>query len=318
MMRETRPQPKLREQHMLKEIAIAVDVGGTGIKCALVAPDGAVVHAERHPTRAERGPEAVVDTIVEVAAGLAARANADGWNPIAAGVVVPAVIDEEKGIAVWSANLGLRDVPLRALLSRRLGLPVALGHDVRAGAAAEARLGAGRGVRRVYFLAIGTGIAGGYVRDGAVDPGAHGAAGEIGHMVVRRGLEANACTCGQRGCLEAHASAAAIGRAYGSTAQEVAMALARGDAAAQAVWDDAVGALADGLLVALALYDPELIVLGGGLAQAGDRLVVPVAAALAAKATFHFVPPVRAADLGDAAGSLGAALLALDLMRSKL
>ena len=124
----------------MTDVVIAIDIGGTGMKCALVdAADGTIRHTERHLTGAERGPAAVVDTIVEVAAGLADTARLEGLEPLAIGLVAPGVIDEANGVAVWSANVGFRDVPLRDLVTARLELPAALGHDVRAGAFAEAR-----------------------------------------------------------------------------------------------------------------------------------------------------------------------------------
>jgi glucokinase len=310
-----------------KDVAIAVDVGGTGIKCALVDMAGRVVLTRRFPTGRERGPDAVVETILDAAAELSTAAYADGRRPVAAGVVVPATVDEANGIAVWSANLGFRHVPLRDLVSRRLGLPAALGHDVRAGALAEARLGAGLGTRRMLFIAIGTGIAGGFALDGHIDPGAHGAAGEIGHVRVRTSLDAVLCSCGQRGCLEVYASAAGIARAYREsavagnghggpdvTAADVAERVAAGEPHARGVWQAAVDALADGLLTGIALYDPELIVLGGGVAEAGDVLLDPLRIALQERHTFHQLPPLTRAGLGDEAGCLGAALLALDLI----
>src|SRR5439155_9925740 len=168
------------------DVVVALDVGGTGIKCALVDGQGVVRHAERHATGRERGSDAVVGTILDVAEGLAAKAAADGLTARAVGLVVPGVVDEATGTAVWSANLGFRDVPLRDLAATRLGLPAALGHDVRGGGLAEARLGAGRGRRHVLVVAIGTGIAAAHVVDGVVFAGAHGAAGELGHIVVRR------------------------------------------------------------------------------------------------------------------------------------
>ncbi|MFI1991469.1 ROK family protein [Actinoplanes sp. NPDC020271] len=298
-------------------VVVALDVGGTGMKCALVRPDGVVHHQERHPTHAERGGAALTENILEIAEGLAAKARADGLTPVAVGIAVPGVVDEVTGVAVWAANVGFRDVPLRDLAGRRLGLPAALGHDVRAGALAEARLGAGRGRRHVLFVAIGTGIAGGLVVDGAGYPGAHGAAGEIGHVIVRPG--GIPCGCGSRGCLETEASARAVGRRYaelsgqaGATAYDVATRAAAGEELATRVWHDAVEALADGLLTAQALFDVGVVVLGGGLAEAGDGLLVPVRDAFAKRVTFHRTPDIVRAELGDVAGCLGAALLALD------
>ncbi|MCA2213621.1 ROK family protein [Jidongwangia harbinensis] len=298
-------------------VVIALDVGGTGMKCALVRPTGVVHHAERHPTLAARGPEAVTANILDIAAGLADRARADGLDPVAAGVAVPGVVDEATGTAVWSSNVGFRDVPLRDLVTARLGVPAALGHDVRVGGMAEARLGAGRGEPHVLFIAIGTGIAAAHVVDGRAFAGAHGAAGEVGHVIVRPG--GLPCNCGARGCLESVASASAIGRRYAelsgitdAAAFDVAARSAAGEPLATAVWRDAVEALADGLLTAQALYDAGIVVLGGGLAEAGEALLAPLLTALDQRLTFHRMPRVVRAALGDTAGCLGAALLALD------
>ncbi|WP_308208549.1 ROK family protein [Paractinoplanes aksuensis] len=301
----------------MSRVVVALDVGGTGMKCALVRPDGTVHHTERHATRAERGPEAVLGTILDVAEGLAAKARADGLEPVAAGVAVPGVVDEENGLAAWSSNIGFRDVPVRARLEERLGLPAALGHDVRVGGIAEARLGGGRGHRHVLFVAIGTGIAAALVVGGAGYSGAHGAAGEVGHIVVRPGGEP--CPCGQRGCMEAYGSARAVGLRYaqlagapGATALDVVTRAGQGDDLAATVWREAIEALADGLVIAQALYDVDVLVVGGGLAEAGDALLPPLEAAFRERITFHRPPAFVRAGLGDEAGCVGAALLALD------
>jgi glucokinase len=216
---------------------------------------------------------------------------------------------------VWSSNVGFRDVPLRDLIQKRVGLPAVLGHDVRAGGLAEARLGAGCGYRHVLAVVVGTGIAAAHVVDGRVFAGAHGAAGEIGHVVVRP--DGPLCGCGQHGCLEAIASAAAIGRRYGGGvgADRVASLAAAHDPAALAVWTETIDALADGLLTGIALFDPEVVVLGGGLAEAGEQILGPLRAALHTRLTFHREPALVKAALGDEAGCLGAALIALDTLR---
>ncbi|MEN3307354.1 MAG: glucokinase [Micromonosporaceae bacterium] len=299
---------------------VAIDVGGTGMKCAVIDAGGAIRHAERHPTGADRGSEAVVETILSVAEGLAGKARAEGLTPVAAAVVVPGVVDEVNGIAVYASNIGFREVPLRERLGARLGLPAVLGHDVRAGGLAEARLGAGRGYQEVLVVPIGTGIASAYVVGGRTFSGAHGAAGEIGHIVVRPG--GPLCGCGGHGCLEAVASAAAVARTYGertgvpATAAEVVARAVAGDEAATQVWRETVDALADGLLTGLTLFDPQLIVVGGGLAQAGSALLVPLREALRGKLTFQRMPDLVRAELGDEAGCLGAGLLALSLVES--
>nr|WP_269440577.1 ROK family protein [Micromonospora tarapacensis] len=303
-----------------------MDVGGTGMKCALIRADGEVVHAERHPTEAGRGADAVIETVLAVADGLAGKARADGHTPTALGIVVPGVVDEPRGVAVWSANVGFRDVPLRELAAKRLGLPTALGHDVRAGGLAEARIGAGRDAGHVLFVAIGTGIAAAHVVAGSAVTGAHGAAGELGHILVRP--DGPRCGCGRRGCLETVASASAVARRYAElgaagtgrttvTAAEVAARAATGEELASRVWQEAVEALADGLATGQALYDVETVVLGGGLAQAGAGLFDPLRAAMRDRLTFHREPRLVPAALGDEAGCLGAALLALDQLETR-
>jgi glucokinase len=306
-----------RVENQGEQVVIAVDLGGTGIKSALVNRAHKVVHSERHETGAARGADAVGETIANVAAGLAATARELGLTPVAAGIVAPGVIDEVNGVVRFAANLGMRDFPLRALVQTRIGLPVRLGHDVRGGGLAEATLGAGRGVEHVLFMPIGTGIAAAHIVGGNVLAGAHGAAGEIGHIVVRPG--GPKCGCGQHGCLEAVASAAAVGRRYGEltgvakTAREVSELAQRGDPAARRIWAETVDALADGLLTGQALFDSELIVIGGGLAEAGEQLLAPIREALRGKLTFHREPGIVRAELGDEAGCLGAGLLALSI-----
>lgn len=300
-------------------IAVAIDVGGTAMKCALVDRGGAVLATERRSTGRDRGPDAVVATIVDTAAELAAGARADGRDPLAIGLVVPGVVAEDTGTAVYSSNIGWRDVPIARLVAERTGLSTTLGHDVRAGAVAEARRGAGTDSDNVLFVAIGTGIAAGHVLSGTTYPGAHGAPSELGHVVIRPG--GPRCGCGQFGCLEAFCSAASVARRYAEAvhgaagdvpASEVVARAVAGERAAAEVWRETVELLADGLITAIRMLDPELIVLGGGLAEAGDALMRPLPAALEARLMFQTLPRLRRAVLGDEAGCIGAALLALD------
>ncbi|SEE96069.1 ROK family protein [Streptomyces sp. Ag109_O5-10] len=301
---------------------IALDVGGTGMKAALVGPDGELLHRDRRATGRDRGPDAVVTAILDFAAELQAYGAQHLGEPAsAAGLAVPGIVDEQAGTAVYSANLGWRDVPLRTLLADRLGIPVALGHDVRTGGLAEGRLGAGRGADRYFFVALGTGIAGGFGLDGRVEPGAHGFAGEIGHVVVRP--QGAPCPCGQRGCLERYASAAAVSEAWAKAvgdpavdAADCAKAVTSGDPNAVRVWGDAVAALADGLVTALTLLDPRVLIIGGGLAEAGDALFGPLREAVEHRVTFQKLPTIVPAELGDTAGCLGAGLLAQDLLKT--
>ncbi|MFD7662988.1 ROK family protein [Streptomyces sp. NPDC059788] len=304
---------------------IALDVGGTGMKAALAGADGTLLHEARRPTGRERGPEAVIASILDFAEELRETGRQRfGETALAAGVAVPGIVDDARGIAVYATNLGWSDVPLRALLSERLGgVPVALGHDVRTGGLAEGRIGAGRGADRFLFVPLGTGIAGAIGIEGRIEAGSHGSAGEIGHIVVRPG--GPECDCGQRGCLERLASAAAVGRAWAeacgdpqATAADAAKAVESGDPQAQAVWQDAVDALAAGLVTSLTLLDPDTLIIGGGLAEAGDTLFEPLREAVRARVTFQRLPLIVPAALGDAAGCLGAGLLAWDLLSTEV
>ncbi|MEV0120688.1 ROK family protein [Streptomyces sp. NPDC050703] len=301
---------------------IALDVGGTGMKAALVGADGTLLYEARRPTGRDRGAEAVVESILGFAEDLRAHGIAHYGEPAAAaGVAVPGIVDADRGVAVYAANLGWSDVPLRDLLSARLaGVPVALGHDVRTGGLAEGRIGAGRTAERFLFVPLGTGIAGAIGIGGAIEPGAHGSAGEIGHIVVRPG--GPPCGCGQRGCLERLASASAVSKAWAEAsgdptadAADCAKAVESGDPRALEVWHGAVDALADGLLTALTLLDPDTLIIGGGLAEAGETLFTPLRAAVAARVVqFQTLPDIVPAALGDTAGCLGAGLLAWDLV----
>ncbi|MEU9011170.1 ROK family protein [Streptomyces sp. NPDC048479] len=300
---------------------IALDVGGTGMKAALVGVDGTLLYEARRATGRERGPDAVVETILGFAEELRAYgAEHLGESSLAAGVAVPGLVDADRGIAVYAANLGWRDVPMRALLAERLGgVPVALGHDVRTGGLAEGRIGAGKGADRFLFVPLGTGIAGAIGIAGSIEAGAHGYAGEIGHIVVRP--EGPDCGCGQRGCLETLASAAAVTRAWAAAsgdpdadAADCAKAVESGDERAARVWHDAVDALAAGLVTALTLLDPRTLIIGGGLAEAGETLFTPLRAAVEERVTFQKLPAIVPAALGDTAGCLGAGLLAWDLL----
>ncbi|MEV2254817.1 ROK family protein [Streptomyces sp. NPDC050147] len=304
---------------------IALDVGGTGMKAALVGADGALLHEARRATGRERGPDAVVESILDFAADLRAHGIEEFGEPAAAaGVAIPGIVDTERGIAVYASNLGWRDVPMRELLSRRLeGVPVALGHDVRTGGLAEGRIGAGKGADRFLFVPLGTGIAGAIGIGGGIEPGAHGSAGEIGHIIVRPG--GPLCGCGQRGCLERLASASAVSEAWAAAsgdpeadAADCAKAVESGDPRALDVWQNAVDALADGLITALTLLDPHTLIIGGGLAEAGETLFTPLRAAVAARVVqFQTLPDIVPAALGDTAGCLGAGLLAWDLVSPK-
>ncbi|MGW0993170.1 ROK family protein [Streptomyces sp. NPDC002520] len=296
---------------------IALDVGGTGIKAALLDRAGQVLQRSWRPTGRERGPQAVVRGIVDFAADLHREATEAGHPVSAVGLALPGTVDDATGRGVHSATTGWRDIPFRDLVSERTGLPTVVSHDVRAGGVAEARLGAGRGQRRFLFVPVGTSIGAAVMTYGQAESGAHNRAGEIGHLVVRPGGER--CVCGAVGCAENYASAAAVERRYAAATGVradpalIARRAADGEPAAVAVWDEAVSVLADTLMLCCTVVDPSLIILGGGFAESGDLLLGPLRARMAERATVAVVPDLVRAQLGDRAGCLGAGLLAADL-----
>jgi glucokinase len=288
---------------------VAVDVGGTFMKGAVVDHDGTVVRVDRAPTGVERGIEAIVATMGDLILKLAAGSEIAG-----VGVVVPGLVDDEAGIARYAANLGWQDLPLRDLLQERTGLPVALSHDVRTGGIAEGLVGAARGYDDFLFLPIGTGIAGAIVLNGQAYAGSRGMGGEIGHTPVV--VFGEQCACGQLGCLETYASAASVARRYTAAsgqpvdgAQDVLARSRAGDAVAGQVWTDMINALATAIASYTLLLDPQLVVIGGGLGEAGDALLEPLRAELPRRLAFRDPPPLVRAALGDQAGTLGAAIL---------
>jgi glucokinase len=293
-------------------VIVALDVGGTSMKGAVLSPEIERVAGIRRPT--PKG-DAAVDAVVETVAELVEQAG----TARAVGLAVPGIVDDERGVAVWSENIGWRDAPFRDLIAERTGLPVAVGHDVRAGGTAEIRLGAAQGARNSLIMPIGTGIAAAMVIDGHLCVG-NGYAGEIGHMSV--GVD-EPCVCGGTGCLEAVASAAAVARRFArrtgreATADAVAALVREGDADARAIWAETVAFLGTALAAATALLAPEVIVIGGGLSRAGDLLLAPLTDDLFGRLTFHRRPRLTIAAFGDEAGVVGAGLWARDLLERR-
>ena len=289
------------------------------MKCGLVAADGAVLHRETRPTPREAGGRAVLHALLETVVELAQKAAADGHRVRAVGVVVPGIINAENG-TVSAENLAWVNTPVLAELQAAIGSgqQVLLAHDVRAGGYAELRQGALTGTTNSLFLPLGTGIAAAMVVDGSLVSG-DGYAGELGHTRFVHGSSAEQCACGQRGCLETIASAAALARRYAvrtgrvvDGAREVLELLVQGDADAAVVWREALAALTDALVLYTTLVAPTRIAIGGGLGGAGETLLAPLREGVHARLTFQREPEIVAAVLGEEAGCLGAALMAWD------
>jgi glucokinase len=232
-------------------------------------------------------------------------------------MAVPGLVDDRARLVREATNLGWRDVEIGALAEQRLGLPVTVGHDVRAGALAEGVMGSARGCRDYLLLTLGTGVGAAVVIGGHSYTGAHGLGGELGHVAVEpRGP---LCGCGGSGCLEALASAGHIAARYAAThgsadgsctTEEVARRAADGEPAAARIWREALDALALAIANYATLLDPERVVIGGGMARAGAALLEPLRERVAALVRFGEPAPIVAAELGEEAGRFGAAIIA--------
>ena len=302
----------------VSDVVAAVDVGGTRIKAALVDRSYDTLAAVTTPTPKDIAADIGAVIQATVTDLLAAAAHDDRpARLVGCGVVVPGLVDEARGVGVFSVNLGWRDLPIRDPVASLLGVPTVVGHDVRAGLLAETRLGAARGARHALFLPVGTGIAGALLLDGAVIS-ADGRAGELGHLVIDPA--GPACRCGATGCLEVIASAAAVEREYAArtgapaAAEEVAVRASAGDPDAAAVWARAVAALAQAIVATVTITGVDLVLIGGGLAESGAALLDPLRADVASRLTFQRPPRLERAALGERAGCLGAACLAWDAL----
>lgn len=301
----------LHETRTDDDLVVAVDVGGTGMMAEVVDRALETRTSAVAPTPQGDGAATTRAVIALITTVLSALPASSRPSVRGIGLAIPGIVDTAHGRAVYSANVGWRDAPVRDQVQAAVGLPVVLHHDVTAAGEAESRFGAGRGVADMLVVVIGTGIAAVIISGNRVLHGGAGQAGELGHIVVYP--DGPPCCCGQRGCLETLASAAAIARSYTATsghavngAADVRARLGE-DAVADRVWQDATSALADGLLTACTLLAPDLVVIGGGLAEAGTNLLAPVRKRLAERAKVAIMPPVVPAELGPRAGVIGAA-----------
>jgi glucokinase len=291
------------------QVRVGLDLGGTNAKCAVLDSSLRVLATDACPNGAADGPEAVLQRVAELG-----RATAEPFGEVAsAALALPGHFDAD-GCGVLLPNLPGDWVgrPIAGPVGERLGVPVRLVNDVRALTLAELRLGAGRGASDLVCIALGTGVGGGVVIGGRVHLGL-GHAGEIGHTTVDP--DGPRCGCGNRGCLDRMAGAAAIAEAAGRPTVAAAAEAARaGDATAIAAFAQAGEYVGRVLAGAIVLLWPERVVVGGGVAEAGALLLEPIRAEIRRRAC---VAPVDAiavveAQLGARAGAVGAALWSLE------
>lgn len=312
---------------------VAIDLGGTKALAGVVESDGTVRSRVYLPSRDLKGrPGELLDRLAEGAEAAASEADIPFESIEAIGVCVPGPLDRSLSVVSMAPNLGWFDLAVREELQRRLpGKSVFLENDVRAAALGEHRLGAGRGHTSMLAVFVGSGVGGGMVVDGQLFHGAHGGAGEIGHMVVRAG--GPRCGCGRAGCFEAMSARDAVGRyviadvarghttlltdiLHGNllafTSRDLATAVAQHDAVAirAARRSARYAGLAIGSVVNL--VDPDIVVIGGGIAEALGQPYVDWAAEIARRQILSSARdvPIVSSQLRDDAGLLGAALTA--------
>ncbi len=307
---------------------VAVDLGGTKLMVADVDVHGRIVDSVRRPTAPLRGPDAVVGGIAEAFAEL--RERQGGLTYAGLGIGVAGQVHPQTGVVRLAPNLGWHDFPLRARLEERLALPVIVLNDVQAAAFGESRAGAGRGEKDMIALFVGTGVGGGIVHDGSLVLGCGGSAGEVGHITID--LDGPECRCGNRGCLEAFAGGWAIARraqelvaqrpaeahallalvqedAAKLTAEAVAAAAIAGDPLARALVAEVAGYIGVGIATMANLYNPCMVVLGGGVIEGIPDLIEAITRVVRERALAAAAEQLRIVPAGLAgnAGVVGAA-----------
>lgn len=316
-------------------VALGLDIGGTKLAAGVVRGDGSVLSRARIPSQAAEGPDRMIERLLGLGRSVLAEAGMAAEDMTGIGIACGGPLDPERGIILSPPNLpGWDEVPLVEMVVEGLGRPAAVDNDATAGALAEWWFGAGRtsGATDLVYLTISTGVGGGLVLDQRLYRGATGNAGELGHLTVDYlGRE---CRCGRRGCLEAYASgtniaarareaiasgeSSALTTIDGFTAGDVEEAAANGDALAMRIWDETTAILGSALANIIDVFDPTIVVLGGGVTRAGERLLGPVretALQLAyGPAAEH--ADVVLAELGEQHDVVSAAVVAFDRLAS--
>jgi glucokinase len=280
-------------------VIAGIDLGGTQVRIAFASDDGQITNTSRTRTALLTGPRAMVRWVRDQ---VKRRGQVRG-----VGIGAPGPVDPRRGILINPPNLqGWHNTPLAAMISAALDCPAHLENDANLAGLGEFHQGAGQGSRDMVYITWSTGVGGGLVVNRELFSGAHGSAGEIGHMILKPG--GPLCGCGQHGCLEALVSGANVAKRYGESAAEILHEAAHGEEEAQAIVREIAGYMGLALINLANLLDPELIVIGGGFTRSWNQLQPPMMAVLKASPFIKARrrPKVRRARLGDRAGSVGA------------
>lgn len=321
------------------EFTAGVDIGGTHIKIVLLDSGGNLVAQGKIETDAGRGPGPALERLMQEVKSLLASRNIMQGEMRALGIGAAGPLDTARGVVVQAPNLpGWEGTPINEILNRGLEIPVFLENDANLAAFGEHRLGAGRGSDSLICLTLGTGIGGGIIIDGEILSGALGAGAEPGHITIEQG--GARCACGNRGCLEAMASATAVARMAVETIQEgrgkiiselaggavervdaetVHKAALKGDADAVEILEKAGRSLGVGIAAMINIFAPRTVVLGGGLMEAGRFILEPAKEEALGRALKSFTQGISIvpAMLGSSAGAIGAACYAGHMMQAR-
>ena len=315
------------------DYVVGVDMGGTKILAAVINAKGEIVQQAKTATKPKKGADEVIKRITRCIVEAIGGAELKPSQIRAIGIGSPGPLDPETGVIIFAPNLGWSNVPLKAELEANLSIPTFVDNDVNVGTLGEYAFGAGRGVKNLVGIFVGTGIGGGIILDGKLFHGVNKTAGEVGHMIVK--ANGPRCGCGNFGCLEAVASRTAItkelqkailkkgkksiltklndGKLDQIRSQAIAKAVKRGDKPTIKVMQRAGKYLGISVASIVHFLNPEMVVLGGGVIEAmGDSLLEPIrqaAAKYALPTTMDGVHIVEA-TLGDNAGVIGASVLA--------
>jgi glucokinase len=310
---------------------LAVDIGGTAIRLALVSVEGKILARKRLSTKAEEGPTPVINRMLSAMKGLLKSHRVDLYQLHSISIASAGVIDAENGIITSSPNLpGWINVPLRDTVKTAYRISTFLLNDANAAALSEHQLGAGKGSANLFYITVSTGIGSGIIIDNNLYSGTSGSAGEIGHMTID--VNGPVCRCGSNGCLEPLASGTAVAKEAitrikngeqsslaenrdsieNITAKDVGQAAKEGDTLALAVISRAAYYLGVGLANLVNFLNPEIIIVGGGLSKLGELLLEPAREVMHERAFRLPAQAVRIvpSQLGDDAGVLGAAIFA--------
>lgn len=308
---------------------IGVDLGGTNIAVGLVDENGKIIHKDSIPTRAERSDKEVVYDIANLCKKVIEDTNS---NPKWIGIGAPGSMDGKNGVIIYSNNINMRNTPVRKLIQEIIDLPVYIENDANCAALGEAYGGATKDAKDSIMITLGTGVGGGIIINKHIYSGFNFAAGELGHTVIV--VDGEPCTCGRKGCWEAYSSATALIRMTkeeahnnqdsliykmvdgdfdkigGRTAWD---AMRQGDESGKKVVDMYIKYLAEGITNIINIFQPEILVLGGGVSNEKDNLIIPLTAMVEERRYTRDMPQtvIKVAELGNDAGIIGAAMLGL-------